>query len=99
MTTRNVNKTRQPLDTESACILRWVFHRGSDALTCAVEVSGDQASYEVCVLPHWNLRDAAVEHFKAPASALWRHAEIALHLRQAGWVAQYGASRSARAAA
>jgi hypothetical protein len=100
MTTHNrVKKTRQPRDTESACILRWVFHRGSDALTCAVEVTGDQPSYEVCVLPHWNLFDAAVEHFEAPESALRRHAEIALHLRRAGWVAQYGASHSPRVAA
>jgi hypothetical protein len=53
-----------------------------------------RASYDVCVLPHWNLSEATVEHFDTPASALWRHAEIASRLRQSGWVAQYGASHS-----
>ena len=87
-----VNLGRQPLKTDPACILRWVFHRGSDTLTCAVEASGRRSSYDVCILPHWNLSEATVEHFDAPASALRRHAEIALRLRQGGWIAEYGAS-------
>ena len=100
MTTHSkAKKTQHPRDTESACILRWVFHRGADTLTCAVGVTGDQSSYEVCVLPHWSLSDAAIEHFGSPEGALRRHAEIAVHLRQAGWVAQYGACHSSRVAA
>ena len=71
-------------------MLRWVFHRGPDTVTCAVEAGGRRSSYNVCVLPHWNLSEATVEHFDAPASALLRHAEIASRLRQGGWVAQYG---------
>jgi hypothetical protein len=89
---------RRSASTEPACILRWVFHRGADALTCAVEAGG-RASYDVCVLPHWNLAEATVEHFDIPASALRRHAEIASRLRQAGWVAEYGASHSTSIAA
>ena len=58
---------RRPASSEPACILRWVFHRGADALTCAVEAGG-HASYDVCVLPHWNLSEATVEHFDAPAA-------------------------------
>jgi hypothetical protein len=85
---------RQPLSVEPACIVRWVFHRGADDLTCAVEASSGRGSYDVCVLPHWNLSEATVEHFDVPASALRRHAEIASRLRQSGWVVQYGASHS-----
>ena len=92
-TTMTMKATRRPLRSEPACILRWVFHRGPDALTCAVETIGDRSA-DVCVLPHWNLSVATVEHFDVPASALRRHAEIASRLRQAGWVAQYGASHS-----
>jgi hypothetical protein len=81
--------SRQPLKAEPACILRWVFYRGPDTMTCAIEAGGRRSSYDVCVLPHWNLCEATVEHFDAPASALRRHAEISSRLRQSGWVAQY----------
>jgi hypothetical protein len=95
MTTHTTTNTRpRPQHVEPACILRWVFHRGPDALTCAVEASGRRSSYDVCVLPHWNLSEATVEHFDAPASALRRHAEIASRLRESGWVAQYGVSHN-----
>ncbi len=87
-----MNSGRQSLMTEPACVLRWVFHRGSETLTCAVEASDRRSSYDVCVLPHWNLSEATVEHFEAPTSAFRRHAEIARRLRQGGWVAEYGTS-------
>jgi hypothetical protein len=91
MTTNTmVHRSRRPLKPEPGGMLRWVFHRGQDALTCAVEVSGLRSSYDVCILPHWNLSEATVEHFDAAASALLRHAEIASRLRETGWVAQYG---------
>ena len=93
MTTHTTTNTRpRSQQAEPACILRWVFHRGPDALTCAVEAGGRRSSYDVCILPHWNLSEATVEHFDAPASALRRHAEIASRLRESGWVAQYAVS-------
>ena len=82
----------------SGCLLRCVFHKGPDAVTCAVEVT-DTHSYEVCVLPHWNVSESVVEHFEAPAGAVRRHAEIARHLRQSGWVAHYGATHPTGVAA
>ena len=69
MTTNTIATTRPRPQAEPACMLRWVFHRGPDALTCAVEADG-RSSYDVCILPHWNLSEATVEHFDAPASAL-----------------------------
>jgi hypothetical protein len=91
MTTNTIATTRPRPQAEPACILRWVFHRGPDALTCAVEADG-RSSYDVCILPHWNLSEATIEHFDAPASALRRHAEISSRLRESGWMAQYGVS-------
>jgi hypothetical protein len=76
-----------------------VFHRGADALTCAVEAASDRASFDLCILPHWNLAVATVEHFDAHSSALRRHAEIAARLREAGWMAQYDATRPTGTAA
>ena len=100
MTRHTTTTTRQrPLQAGPACILRWVFHRGPDTLTCAVEAGGRPSSFDVCILPHWNLSEATVEHFDTPASALRRHAEIASRLRESGWVAQYGTSHRADIAA
>ena len=86
--------TPQPTSaTEPTSMLRWVFHRGGHALTCAVEAAADRSAYDVCIFPHWNLSLAAVERFVGPGSALQRHAEIASRLREAGWVAQYSATQ------
>lgn len=98
-TNTSTRTTRRPLAAEPACILRWVFQRGPEVLTCAVENSGQASSYNVCVLPHWNLSDSMVERFKAPASALRRHAEIASQLREAGWVTYYTSSQDGDVAA
>ena len=90
---------RRSTAAEPACILRWVFQRGPEVLTCAVENSGQSTSYNVCVLPHWNLSDSMVERFNAPASALRRHAEIASQLREAGWVTYYTSNQDGDVAA
>ena len=74
--------TRQP--AESAGILRWVFLRDSKTLTCEVRVCGNR-TYDVCVVPHWDVSSSVIETYERPASALRRHAEIAWYFRQAGW--------------
>jgi hypothetical protein len=93
-------RTPQPTSTtEPTSMLRWVFHRGGHALTCAVEAVGDRSSYDVCVFPHWDLSLGTVETFAAAGSALQRHAEIARRLREAGWVAQYSGAPATSIAA
>jgi hypothetical protein len=79
---------RRTSTSEPTPVLRWVFHREGHALTCAVEATPDQ-SFELCVLPHWNLSMGTVEEFMTAASALHRHAEVATQLRNSGWVAEY----------
>jgi len=44
------------------------------------------SSYDVCVVPHWNVSAAVVETVETPGRALLRHAEIARHLRETGWL-------------
>ena len=84
-----------------APILRWIFQRNDETLTCAVDVTGGHR-YEVCVVPHWDVSQAVVERFRAPLSAFERHAEIARQLRAGGWMVtdrdgrQRGAQTGAR---
>jgi len=71
---------------ESVPLLRWVFQQNRRAMTCAVDVADDGSSFDVSLVPHWNLSDTAIESFKTAASAFARHAEISMKLRQGGWV-------------
>jgi hypothetical protein len=82
--------TRQPAD--SARILRWVFVRGTKAVTCEVRLCATE-TYDVCVVPHWDISSSVIEAFNRPASALRRHAEIAWHFREAGWILVRESSR------
>jgi hypothetical protein len=70
---------------ESFPILRWVFRRGNDVLTCGVDASRTGAGYDICIVPHWDVASTIIEGIDSPVSALRRHAEIACALRDAGW--------------
>jgi hypothetical protein len=79
-------------------MLRWIFVRGADAITCEIRMNGPY-SHDVCVVPHWNMSSAIVERYDRTARALWRHAEIASRFREAGWTRiHHAASRSGTAA-
>ncbi len=65
-------------------MLRWVFGRRADAITCEVDVIADH-QYEVSVVPHWDLAATAIERFDSAPRAMQRHAELAMGLREAGW--------------
>ena len=77
---------------ESVGIVRWVFFRGSKALTCEVRVKG-RREHEVYVVPHWNVSASVVERFDRPWGALRRHAEIASEFRTAGWAIAHEPTR------
>jgi hypothetical protein len=72
--------------TEPVCLVRWIFQRSGNTLTCQVDASATRSSYDVAVVPHWNVAAAAVETVETPGRALQRHAEIAKHLRETGWL-------------
>jgi hypothetical protein len=66
-------------------VVRWLFTRNGRALTCQVRTDGRGSSYEVAVVPHWDVDLSVVEQVETPVNALQRHAQIAMMLREAGW--------------
>jgi len=82
---------------DSARLVRWIFHRNGHALTCQVDAGATPTSYDVCIVPHWNVAAAAVETMKSPVRALRRHAEIAKELQEAGWRLAHRTTTRARA--
>ena len=54
-------------------------------MTCEIDALDDR-SYDVSVVPHWNISATVVEHFDLALSAMERHASIARRLRADGWV-------------
>jgi hypothetical protein len=75
---------------------RWRFIRQAQVLTCEIRVDGSQ-SYDVCVVPHWNVDQSSVEHYRRASAALGRHAELAWYLGETGWkrVRETGAHQTA----
>ncbi len=75
-------------------ILRWVFQRDNQLLTCQLDRDGQQTSYTLSVVPHWDVRQAVSETFDAGVSAFRRHAAVADQLRSQGWtLAAYSVAR------
>ena len=66
-------------------LVRWQFERGDRHLACMVQSAPAPSSYEVAIVPLWDVGRSAVETFDSPAAALHRHAVIAADLREAGW--------------
>jgi stress-induced morphogen len=74
-------------------ILRWVFQRDNQLLTCQLDSNGHHASYTLSLVPHWDVREAVSETF-AGVGAFRRHAAVAEQLRNEGWtVAAYSVAR------
>jgi hypothetical protein len=75
-------------------LLRWVFQRGNQLLTCQLDREDLQSSYTLSLVPHWDVRRTASETFDAGISAFRRHAVIADALRGEGWtLAAYTVAR------
>ena len=75
-------------------LLRWVFQRGNQLLTCQLDREDLLSSYTLSLVPHWDVRQAASETFDAGVSAFRRHAAIAEALRSQGWtLAAYSVAR------
>jgi len=75
----------QPTQPHSTRVLRWVFHRNHDAITCEIDATDDRA-FEVCIVPHWNVSASTIERFDVAYRAFERHAELARRLQDGGWV-------------
>jgi hypothetical protein len=76
---------------KSRPIVQWEFERGDRHVTCMVQTA-PSSSYEVAIVPLWDVGCSAVETFDSQSAALHRHAAIAADLREAGWaLAAYSA--------
>jgi hypothetical protein len=70
-------------------MIRWQFRFRDRLLTCGVSRTG-AAGFSVVTVPHHNVKRGTVEIYNDLASALQRHAAIALQLRANGWsIASY----------
>jgi hypothetical protein len=54
-------------------------------LTCEILVNGP-SSYDVCVIPHWDVGSSVIEEYEGSSVALCRHADLVSHFRETGWV-------------
>lgn len=72
------------VEKPSVAMLRWVFGRPSDSITCEVDFTEDHG-YDVSVVPHSDVSAPPVEHFNSLFQALERHVELADTLRKDGW--------------
>lgn len=80
-------------------MLRWVFARNGRTLTCELDARG-RHTFDVSLVPHWNLSASVVERFHDAVAAMERHAALARALREAGWVVvNHAAARDLRTAA
>ena len=70
---------------QPASVLRWTFLGKGRTLTCEIMVNGSH-SYDVCVIPHWDVASSIIEPYDSLASALSHHAEFASRLRETGWM-------------
>ena len=70
--------------SQATQILRSVLHRDDRTLSCDVIARGCR-SYDVCVVPHWDVSPSVIETFKAASKAVRRHTELSWLFQQAGW--------------
>jgi hypothetical protein len=71
--------------TEAIPVLRWIFRRGDQVVSCHVEKAADDNTYAVCVIPSGSVGRFLIERFDAGINAFHRHALIAAALRREGW--------------
>jgi hypothetical protein len=84
---------------EGAHLVRWQFARNNRHLMCAIRATAAPSSYEVAIVPMWDVGQAAIETFTTAGAALCRHAAIAADLRDADWTIASYTSRVNQAAA
>jgi hypothetical protein len=65
-------------------LLRWIFQRDNQTLTCQVDQQPGAGNYTLSLVPHSDAA-AEAETFSTAWSAFRRHATIASELRRSGW--------------
>jgi hypothetical protein len=70
---------------ETRRLLRWIFQRGNQILTCRVDQRPGDETFTLSLVPHANVAAGIAETFNSAWSAFRRHALIASELRRSGW--------------
>ena len=65
--------------------MSWRFVRRGRVLTCELTGS-DRQSYDLWIVPLWDIQSSRVECFDNRADAIERHSEIVVQLQSAGWM-------------
>lgn len=66
-------------------LLRWIFERGNQRLTCRVDQRPGDQTFTLSLVTNSMSGAGIAETFTSAWSALRRHAMIASELRRAGW--------------
>jgi hypothetical protein len=66
-------------------LLRWIFQRDHQTLTCQVDQQPGAGNYTLSLVPHSDAAAEIAETFNTAWSAFRRHAMIASELRRSGW--------------
>ena len=66
-------------------IVRWIFQKGNELVTCGVVQEAGRPSYTLSLVSNAREDDGLVEVFESGVMALQRHARVAAHLRELGW--------------
>ncbi len=84
----------------SHSIVRWIFQRGTQLLTCSVDGDANGTLFMASVVPHQQPQLAALVTFETGISAMQYHARTADRLRQLGWtIVSYTSGQAHQAAA
>ena len=66
-------------------MIRWVLYRDGHAVTCELDACG-RNTYDVSIVPHWNVAASACEHVEGALTAMECHAALVRRMRADGWV-------------
>lgn len=75
---------RMPVHGNGRRLLRWIFERGNQRLTCRIDQQ-PETGFTLSLVTHSPRSIGIAETFTSAWSALQRHAMIATQLRGAGW--------------
>ena len=78
---------------QSVRVLRWVFRRGAERLTCKLALSQDRVHYELCTVPPFPAASTGIETFGGVRQAFRRQSEIEAMLFEDGWRLELHESR------
>ena len=78
------SQTSAPPSTAPVQVLRWVFHKDYDCLTCELTFARDDC-FELCTIPSYPSPRDGIKRFSQLDDALQRQSELEAALINDGW--------------